>query len=1242
MKFVPNGPDIPEHLLQAHEDGRVVFICGAGISFQAGLPGYECLAKQLLAKFEDPNDPAPRLAIEAGDFDKAIHLLEKNTFNGREMVRRELPNILTPKPDMQNEIATHEALLTLGRNRDNCTRLITTNYDRLFERAIDKGALSVERFQPPLLPSLKNRWNGLIYIHGLLSNIPIATELDRLILSSRDFSFAYMGDDNWATSFLRELFKKYVICFVGHSVGDRVLGYVIDSLDIKGTSPSIYAFGGYKSDGKEKVENEWGIKGVQPILYCEDAEHECLHETLKIWAQAYSDGVQGKEQVVVASVRIPPLESVKEDTVVDRMLWALSDSRDLPAESFDELDSIDSFDQLPLLIKIADAGSQGNNWKKVMPQLGLRLMRYLNDPKLLIWFSQRDGPLYDEITRLIENRLDVLVGFEGNGDAAKLKNIRENLPNGILDLPMQKLWRLLLAGNVKSKTGHRDMYRMHHWCERFKQDGLTLTLRRELRENLSPCILLREPSYRTVDDKGREPECIKDLVNWEITLSVGKVHSYIKELSEYELWKSELTELLPEFTNLLRDTLELMEELEGANSERDLSYIYQPSISRHPQNKNYYDWTVLIDLVRDAWLALKETSEESLEHAAREAKSWWDIPYPLFRRLAFFAAAQDEVIPNHLALDWLLADEYRWLWGSDAKREVMRLLRVLTPKLQEEMPEGLEKLESVILAGLPDAMLQNDIEPEHRELIKDGAIWLRLAKIADAGVVLGEQARERLDNLEADHPEWELQEDESDEFPIWTSEGAQKPEQVEMPRNSLKLIEYLRQNPDTNPWKQDNWEQYCRDEFDTASDLLSMLAGENNWSSRRWNKALQVWSEGELLYKSWNKLAPILINVPEEVLQDTSTEVARWLEATAKTFKEHEEYFFTLVNRILNLKDKDDPRVKHFTAEELGFDEEIDRDPVLDAINHPVGCVTEALIRWWYRQALKPNQGLPEKIKPIFTELCSNTDVEKYRHGRVVLADYAGTLFGVDPDWAAQHLSPLFSWDKSPDEAACVWRGFLGSPYVYPPLMSSIKHDVLDTVNHYHKLGEHSGQYADFITVIALHPDGTFNNEELKEVTSKLSSEGLQRAVQALERTLQSPEVEIKDCWENQIKPYLQNIFPKQNGNILDGVSESLGRLCMVDKELFPEIFDFISPFLQTLSDPFFLVHILSQSDWCKTYPDKTLDFLNRVIGNETLWISEDELETCLKVIRTEAPRLVKENDQYEKLMNFVRERKGS
>lgn len=34
MQLIQNGPDIPDQLMQAHEEGRVVLFCGAGVSYQ--------------------------------------------------------------------------------------------------------------------------------------------------------------------------------------------------------------------------------------------------------------------------------------------------------------------------------------------------------------------------------------------------------------------------------------------------------------------------------------------------------------------------------------------------------------------------------------------------------------------------------------------------------------------------------------------------------------------------------------------------------------------------------------------------------------------------------------------------------------------------------------------------------------------------------------------------------------------------------------------------------------------------------------------------------------------------------------------------------------------------------------------------------------------------------------------------------------------------------------------------------
>ena len=67
MQLIQNGPDIPDRLMQAHEEGQVVFFCGAGISYPAGLPSFKGLISKLYA----------RLCMKADDaFPDAVNLLK--------------------------------------------------------------------------------------------------------------------------------------------------------------------------------------------------------------------------------------------------------------------------------------------------------------------------------------------------------------------------------------------------------------------------------------------------------------------------------------------------------------------------------------------------------------------------------------------------------------------------------------------------------------------------------------------------------------------------------------------------------------------------------------------------------------------------------------------------------------------------------------------------------------------------------------------------------------------------------------------------------------------------------------------------------------------------------------------------------------------------------------------------------------------------------------------------------------
>ena len=577
MQFVKDGPEIPERLLQAHEDGRVVFFCGAGISLPARLPSFARLVKRLYCDLGVKPNPVQKAAIKAGQLDTAVGLLETEIAGGRQRVRNALCEILEPNLTSPNAITTHQALLTLGKGRYGHTRLITTNFDRLFEIAIGKATLP-ERFRAPLLPVPKIRWDGLVYLHGLLTERPSPSDLERLVLSSGDFGLAYLTE-RWAARFISELLRNYTVCFVGYSINDPVMRYMIDAHaadEVLGESqPEMFAFGSHSKGKETEAEREWKAKSVTPILYREHWRHAYMHRTLRAWADIYRDGARGKERIVVECAMSQPMASTKEDDFVGRVLWALSDRTGLPAKQFADLDPAPSLKWLEPLSKpqfghadlprfgvlpkaskddklafsltlrpspyflapwmaLADPGVRSNRWDEVMHQLARWMTRHLGDPALLLWLVKRGGSLYEELAERIEDRIDEIARFMRDENFAALDRIRAGAPNAIPSQQMRTLWRIVLTKRVKSWTSDLDL---DHWRERFIRDGLTTTLRMELREKLTPRIFLGEPFGWPTDeafadlvdendhDEGSEPEGITDLVNWEIVLSTSHVHS---------------------------------------------------------------------------------------------------------------------------------------------------------------------------------------------------------------------------------------------------------------------------------------------------------------------------------------------------------------------------------------------------------------------------------------------------------------------------------------------------------------------------------------------------------------------------------------------------------------------------------------------------------------------------------------------------------------------------------------------
>jgi len=1069
-----------------------------------------------------------------------------------------------------------------------------------------------------------------------------------------------------------ELFRNYVVCFVGYSINDPVLRYMMDALAadrmLGEVTPHAWALGDCEPGQEHRKTIEWEAKGVTPILYEVPAgshDHSALHQTLHAWAETYRDGVLGKERIIVSHALARPAASTQQDDFVGRMLWALSDRSGLPAKRFADFNPVPSLDWLldafsderfgdsdlarfrvpshqemdaklrfslirrpapydstpPMLL--ASGGMTGSQWDDVMFHLARWLVRHLDDPRLVLWIAQCGGQMHDRWPWLIEHELDRFASLERDGKTAELEEILSQAPNAIPGPLMRTLWRLLLSGRVKSSWRDPDLYR---WKGRLKREGLTATLRLELRELLAPQVALKKP-FRWGDEaeNTNEPTRIRQLVDWELVLAADHVHSALRDLVD-ERWASALPLLLEDFQQLLRDALDLLRELGEADDRSDRSHWDMPSITPHWQNRGFRDWVSLIELLRDAWLAVRGIDSA---RATRIAQAWFELPYPTFKRLALFAASQDDCIAPEQWVDWMLADGAWWLWSTDTGREVFRLL-----VLQGQQLAGAtqDRLEAAIHAGPPREMYRDDLEPDHWEDLVARSVWLHLAKLSASGLALGAAARARLTELSGTYPQWQLAANERDEFSHWMS-GTGDPDYEERrdidiaPHKRRELLQWLtKPRPEQRPFYEDTWSNVCRKHLLNSLYALSDLARDGVWPAERWREALQAWSEESRTIRSWRYAAPLVRTMPDAVIQEITHGVTRWIESASKSISQHEDILLDLCRRILSL-----PLEAGTGMMRNG--EPMDQ-PVTEAINHPVGHVTQALINLWFKRNPNDNDLLPADIAPFFTELC-DAQVDRFRHGRVLLGSQLIALFRVDRRWTEQYLLPLFGWND-PAEAKAVWEGFLWSPRLYQPLLIAFKPQLLDSANHYADLGEHRQQFAAFLTYAALGPTDGYTEHEFRSAIGELPQEGLEESAQALFQALEGAADQREEYWKNRVQPFWRQVWPKSRDLATPRIAGSLIRLAIAARGEFPAALTAVQDWLQPIEHPDYMVHLLHESGLCRRFPADALRLLDTVIADQQ-WTPR-ELGQCLDEIERAAPPLA-QDARYLRLQEYFRRR---
>jgi hypothetical protein len=311
VKFIETTPDLPDALITDTLAGRVVFLCGAGISMRVGLPSFMGLTDRIYEELGETfeHDPPERDAYEKFEFDRTLRALEKRLHRPGTVgspVRAACANQLRVPANVQ--LLDHASVLTLSKDRDGRSRVLTTNFDTLFERSLADRMLPVFSEAGKALPKPGGpRDFGVHHLHGRLADAGLGLAETDLILTSADFGDAYLRD-GWASRYIEDRMRTATLVLVGYRAEDAALRLLLESLDVdRERFPDlnkIYALE-RSSDGSAA---EWRAKGIIPVEF---ASHDELYETLAEWAR-YANHPADFERERIRTILAKPPQAATE------------------------------------------------------------------------------------------------------------------------------------------------------------------------------------------------------------------------------------------------------------------------------------------------------------------------------------------------------------------------------------------------------------------------------------------------------------------------------------------------------------------------------------------------------------------------------------------------------------------------------------------------------------------------------------------------------------------------------------------------------------------------------------------------------------------------------------------------------------------------------------------------------------------------------------------------------------------
>ena len=1227
MQFVANGPEVPDELIQAHEAGNVVFFCGAGISVPANLPLFKGLVEQiyqhplinegyLITKKgfrKSPPHSAECNAYESEFFDRTLYHLEKRLGSGKNSVRHALQKILLDTKD-NPDFSLHEALLNLSRDRNENIRLVTTNYDHCFH-------MNTDRFVPhdaaPKLSVPKiHKWNSLVYLHG-----KIDTDSDpngwNLVVTSSDFGVAYLTE-RWASRFCAELFRNFVIVFIGYSLSDPIMRYLTDSIAAEEHDcPSDYWKPRYAFTPDENNENEeksrWESYGIEPILYSSNTGHGLLHSTIKEWADSFKQGITGKEYILKSMVIDSPKTPYENNLKVNRVISILREL-DTPigeeptgcyAKMFLESRPIPPIGWLLVLEKydlLSRSSSGGVNAlpvsngydgiaqypDKISYYLWQWMAKHLKERQLIDYVIAHGGNLHPVLKYLIKREIN-----------------KSDIPPAYIEFWKLVLWRKIENINNRHDIG---LYLLG------KLSADTIGLIPVILRTLSPGIRLNKP-YANWEDNSEEndkPTELSSLVRAEVIIQ-GRLEIQ-DALKKSESYPDEFIQFLPQITLYLKDALDIRCVVRGCSPDKDWSNLEIPSIADHPQNRHSRSWTYLVFLNRDLWEAA-DKSDIRLADAILEL--WKSFEFPVFRRLALYALSQSNRYSIDDKLDYLLEDNGRWLTSYIVRREVFEFLRANMDYMKDN---HIRLLTDLVMDQLQkDGQSDDNHDSERR-------VWLYLKKFEEMGCKLPDNAASKLEGLGKIYPEWKTAPDQKDEFSVFMY-----PMEKGYPSDVTpeKLFHYsVHERISILSQVSSRYYEGRAEDFKLMTQVhpragfntLVALSNSEVWVDEPWSGGITGLKDNTY---GWRTITNILLHkAPDELLDELLYQLAHdWLNEMCQNVKpdsSDERLLLQLLDRLLKIQLEIIPRTK----------------PGL--LVTEIGSLVEVLINRLGIRQLKPGDGIPEIIKSrLESLLISDDEVYQYACGTIFSRLYY--FYVVEVNWAKEKLIPLLNCESP--KFINAWTGFLMNPTVNLSLIKDIAPDLIIAVKNVDDFDEgiRSSVYK-FFTKVCLDASDSIAEITCRNLLRSMDISGRRKVSNYLSLRMMNVEEGKRALhWRMRIGPFL-GYWPRDENIQDEEVSRNLVDAALLSEEECSMAVNIIIVLIGKISNPTMILHRLENSNTLDECPDSVLKLLSHIISSVSDRHRALQLRKILNKVKASSEARAKTSD-YRALDTIVRRR---